>query len=257
MTFPRIQRLLAALLVVLALAATGCSSNSTKTTRDPELTREEADDIAQQLAATMATDIGGWLIEIERGMFKRNTQGDTTDVITRGTIMHTMSYIYDKRTGGTSSVWDSTVIIAHVSNNASGIFGLGDIQGRFVHESEPTFFGADEDTMSFDAIAIDSTQFTIVSFTRGDTVSYTMDLFYECDDLRILANQVDPWPISGEVLWIIDGRRVGVNRSILVEAKLILDGSVTPRLDVYSDESNAAEYFRFRVNLKTGAVARI
>jgi len=258
MTFPRILRLFAAsATVLLAMAALGCSSSSTRLPREPELTREEADDLAQQLAATVATDLGGWLVEIERGMAKRATQGDTTETVMRSGITHMMHYIYDSNQGGTRANWDSTIIIAHLTNNASGTFALGDITGNLRHGSEPTFFGANEDTMSFDAIAIDSTHFTIVSFTRGDTVSYAIDLFFDCDDLRVLENQVDPWPISGETEWIIDGRRIGANRSILVEARLFFDGTVTPQLHVFSDESNAAEYFRFTINLKTGAVARL
>lgn len=262
MTFPPIRRALAATLTLSVLAAFGCSSTTTKVPRPPEFIQSEADDIAQMIGTTVAQDLGGWMVEIERAQEKRRTAGDTTEVVMRGAITHNLSFAYTTRLGGAGTVWDTSVVSVEVHDKGTGTFAEAALNGAYLHVSDISLFSANEDTMFFNTLAIDTSLFTVKSFVRSDTVYYRMDNFFDYDELKIHKDQMNPWPISGTAAWLVDANKLSsanpaaVQRNILVEVLITFDGTQTPPMLVYEDLDDPSTTFRYTIDLKTGAVTR-
>jgi len=262
MTFPLIRRALAALFAVSVLAAFGCSSTSTKVVPPPAFTQPEADDIAQMIGSTVAQDVGGWMVEIERAQEKRRTAGDTTEAIMRGAITHNLSFQYTTRLGGAGAVWDTSVVSVEVHDRATGNFAEVALKGAYLHLSDISIFSANEDTMFFNTLATDTSLFTVKSFVRSDTVYYRMDNFFDYDELKIHRDQLNPWPISGTASWLIDANKLSsanpaaVQRNILVEVLITFDGTQTPPMLVYEDLDDPSTTFHYTIDLKTGSVMR-
>lgn len=264
MSLLRTRFLPAALLLAAVLAAFGCSNGGTDPDPPPTFTQSEADDVAQMVGATVSSNLGGWMVEIARSLNKRQTAGDTTEIFVQGAITHDLSFIYRARLGGTSAVWDTSVVSVDVHDVGVGNYNEVALKGPYHHVSDLSIFSANEDTMYFNALAIDTSLFTVKSFTGGDTVYYHMENFFDYDEARLLATQTaaNPWPIDGTVSWLIDATKLAsaslatAQRNILVEAVVTFNNSAVVPLTVFEDLTDPRTVFNFTLNLQTGVVAR-
>jgi hypothetical protein len=262
MTSPRIRRALAALALALAALATGCGGESTPPRVEVVFTQPEADDVAQMVAATVALDHGGWMVEIANALTARRLEQDTTEIVP-GVITHRISYEFTKRFGGLSATWDTSVVSVQAHDEAVGTFaGASGIVGPYHHISNFSVFSADEDTMYFNTLAADTARFAMKSFNRADSVFYHMDNFFDYDELRLLGDAIDPWPIDGAASWLVDANKfptavsTASTRNLLVEVLINFNGTQTPPMVVFEDIDEPSTTFRYTIDLKTGVVAR-
>ena len=270
------------LLAVLAALA-GCSKKD-KTEEEPGLTQVEADDLVQVIAAEAATDSGGWLLEVTNTLGNRSISGpglavsamaapatsDTTFPL--GSVTWTFNYTYFNRMGQASDDWSPSAVTVDAITRATGWFTVPNFQGntgRGTYERKTDLFsmeGLGDTVLTFTNLAVvDSGLFTIQTvngpryYLFDNVVGYDLRL-----PKRLLTNSPDdPYKATGEA--IIDAF-VGVlrnaslaSREKSLDARMVItfDGiSDTPLATITANTERATALYRYRINLKTGAIQR-
>lgn len=265
MKSPRIRLLLLPALAAAILLAAGCSKDTTNKPRPTPFGQTDADDIAQQLGASLGTDPGGWMFEITQSMQQRVANGDTAlDMMPPGTGMsYHLSYAYTDSINQPRTSWDGFVTDADAFAKATGTITAMGTAGSFHHWSDMLIEQANQDTSLFSTLALDTTLCAIQSFFRGDSAHWYITTFYDYDEVKMYKDPgTSPWPASGVVSWLIDARQLNsmdpanVNRDLLVEATLTFNGTQLVPGTVYEYEEDPSTQFHYWFDLKTGLVQR-
>jgi hypothetical protein len=288
---PRPLRRLAVLFLTAALAliaAGGCSNK-----RDPEpeqpLTQTEADDLVQAVGAMVATDLGGWLVEVQstaqsipvgspttlegsRGPFR--IMRDTTFV--RGAMNWRIHLTYQNGPNDADTIpsWDPTVTVAD---------GFAQGKGAIV---SPAFgarvatIGYGRDSSSFLAQDLGITADTAIvfdGFCRYDTAlvsiqdgavarHYYLDSVVDYTNLEIRRQPGSPeFPVHGEVridivseLLFTPVHLAGEDRQKIFDAVMVITFETaqpqTPVVTITAGTETPTTVFRYRLDLRTGAI---
>lgn len=248
--------------MVMALLVGACSDDTS--TNPVPGAREAADDLAVQAAASAAAATGGAIFELEaasagiRTLAGKGTvthaAADTTFTLDGLTFAFSRTFynLQGDPLPGYAANAVRLVIGSRVSGNiitaryTATLGRAGTLEVRGLH--------ALADTLEFDGSAQDTTQceFHSLSGTRQRYFyavgSRTME------DVRLLKDHtVNPWPLSGRILWTLAADRLRSNNRDDVEwhvtgtAILTFNGTATPDLVVNGT-------FRYRLNLLTGEV---
>ena len=261
-------------IALLAVLIVGCSKKDV-VEDDPGLTQTEADDLVQQVAAEAAVDSGGWFLEVTSTLAGTPLSVSATSRVLRDTIVtrHDMTwhfnYTYYNQVSHPDTAWGDTAVRVEAITDGRGTLGLATFagttgHGTFRHRSESfTMEGltAVDSVFNFTCLAIvDSGLFTIQS--PGGTRYYLLDniVTYELDLPKRLADS--PFSVVGEA-------RVNVFASVLqtispssrlklLDAVMVItfDGTDTPLATITADTDPATAVYRYRINLRTGAITR-
>lgn len=250
---------LAALFILLA----GCSKDTTNNPRPEPFGQSDADDIAQQLGASLGSDAGGWFYELLASMEQRAATGDTAKTVVQGGMTHVFSWIYTDSVNNVKPTWDLTVADIDGFDHASGTLAVTGTAGTFRHWSDFLASGGHADTTVFSTLSLDTTLCAIQSFFRGDSAKWYITTFYDYDDVKMFKDNVtEPFPRDGLVAWLIEARQLNsldpsdVNRTLLVEASLQFNGTQMVPATVFEFEDDPRTHFHYWVDLKTGQVSR-
>ena len=270
----RLQRLaVLPFLAVLVLSLASCGGD-TPPDQAEGLDLDDATLAAQLFTAMAATDSGGWLTEVY-GAFNGTPRyaaalarsgrasilsRDTS--FTRGFMNWTQQFTYYDSSGAAFNAWDSTIVRVRAHNSASGripLPGGGGASQNYVHVDT-----LDMDQLREDFIGIGG--FTVVDsafFTVGTTPDYNLMDNVEDYALAIRKNPASAYPDSGEAQ--IDGFIQELNtpvrtdraRRLDVVMTISFDGTQTPLATVTENVPEPQQTYRFRVNLRTGAVTHV
>jgi len=262
MTSPRI-RLFLLPLAAAALLLAGCGKDSTNKPRVDPFGQTDADDIAQQLGASMGTDPGGWLFEITRSMEQRAAMGDTAVTAVKGGMTHMISYAYTDSVNNPYDTWNLLVSDVDGFDHAEGTITAAGTAGTFHHWGDFLATGAHSDTTFFRTLSLDTTLCAIQSFFRGDSAHWKITTFYDYDEVKMFHDNVaQPWPISGLVSWLIEAHQLNsmdpndINRTLLVEATLTFNGTNMVPATVFEYEDDPRTHYHYWFDLQTGLVQR-
>jgi hypothetical protein len=284
-------------LALALFAAWGCSKKETPVpVVPPSISQADADDIAQQIGIMTSVDNGGWFTMLESlnamlpGILA-NTQAftggrsrptsatflprpslleDTT--FAKAAVNYSWSIVYfhnsfmdsTGRPDTLSEVLGANVIGAG-SLNAGGVSGTYGLFPDFSKAVEIYNLDTSNDTLQFSAFFDDSSYALVSStITTGQSrlwyVQNTIDY-----DLTLLKSQVpaSPYDLKGIVRWdFIDASiiatppsRTDFASSGQAFGEMTLTGAQDATLEI-TDILGAAVY-RYRMNLKTGAITRL
>jgi hypothetical protein len=265
---------LTAALMALAVAAAGCGSDS-PTAPSSAVTQATADDVALQVAQTMAAGNGGTMTELFamaaavpsgaaasglglRGAF--GTAGAASETtFTVGNVTYTFTRAFYDADGVELAEYGPAAVRLRVTSRAAGgITGL-QFAATLGHAglTDVTGIAPSADTLGFDGAADDTvqTQFTSLDGLHTRHFSWLAHLAYA--DVRLLkARDVNPWPLSGTATWAVHAERLRAGARGDVEA--VFDALVVVAFDgTQYPEVTVNGTYRYRVNLNTGQVARL
>ena len=262
---------LAAGLVALAAAVAGCGGDSPTA---PGVTQTAADDIAVQVAQTMAIGNGGTVTELFamaaavpaagaggsllRGAF--GTAGAAAETtFTAGNVTYSFAWTFYDAGGAELPEYGPTAARMRVTSRAAGGIVTPQFEAALGHAglTDVTGVGPLADTLRFDGAADDTVQasFTALDGQRGRHFYWRAHLVH--DAVRLLKDrEVNPWPLSGTATWAVHAERLRSGDRADVEAAydalvvVTFNGTQYPEVTVDGA-------FRYRMNLNSGQVARL
>jgi hypothetical protein len=287
--FRSIRSLISVGLAVLALAGCGGNDNNDPPSLPP-LSQTDADDLMQQAAMMMASDRGGWLSDVNAivGSLPRPVVGpggaarlralmampasagrgfqvfyDSTYSV--GAVLCTLTITYTDTLGDSLDVWESSAEELEAIVRASGPIVDGtNFVGAYRHLGEPiTGIGIEawQDTVNLSGLGDDAITSTFTPAFRTGLARYVAEAFTDYDLFVIRSGTTAGNPTDGYASMYLFADRLrsdnpaDIEASIDGEVSLIFDGTGNPIAEVTNDPPNAQ--FRYRVNLRTGAIQRI
>ena len=287
MTLPRPLRWVLLLAVGLALAGPlGCSKSEETIPPPPDMPVEDSDDIAQQIAAMIASDNGGWFFTVQTmaetlavpipaaaqargipGRFRTLNQFSRM----QGGVTHDWRLGYFDNDGFPHAIRDSTVEYIEAGVTASGTLNANGLSGAtyglFADSSQYTvdFIAPESDTIQFDVFMEDSSYALVTSSMRANSqrLWYQTNLVTTSDNLLVRASALpSPYPMAGSIeiqitaqIMGASGSRDDVQVEWLAEGRLVFDGTDTATLTI-AVISGLSPDRNYRVNLKTGAITK-
>jgi len=264
----------AAALAALALAAAGCGSDS-PTAPASGLTQATADDVAVQVAQTMAAGNGGTMTEMYamagavpsaaptggiglRGAFgTASALSETT--FTVGNVTYTFTRAFYDADGVELPEYGPAAVRLRVTSRAGGGIVTPQFEATLGHAglTDVTGIAPLADTLEFDGAGDDTvqTRFTSLDGLRTRYFYWLAHLAYA--DVRLLKDRdSNPWPLSGTATWALRAERLRSGSRADVEATFDALVVVTFNGTQYPEVAVNGTY-RYRMNLNTGQVARI
>ena len=299
MSLPRPIRVVLLLALGLALAGVyGCGKDEEVIPPPPDMPVEDSDDIAQQIAAMIASDNGGWFFTVQTmaeslsvpipptanlgagrsnalvlsavrgGRFKTLNQFTRT----QAGVTHNWRLGYFDNDGQQHAGRDSAVEYLEAGVTASGTLnanGLsGGTYGMFADSSQYTvdFIAPESDTIHFDVFFEDSSYALVTSSLRANSqrLWFQQNLVSTTDNLLVRASTLpSPYPFAGSIeiqitaqIMGASGARDDVQVEWLAEGRMEFDGTDTATLTI-SVIAGLSPDRAYRVNLKTGAIAKL
>jgi len=300
-----------AIFAVLALSLAGCSkSTKPQTGRVPSaIPHADADDLAQLLGATLASDNGGWYYTIEAladslyqsdpvfgtpiysvpadtATFSISKQGQTYNF--NLAYFHAAGLVgYPVRDTAASDIESALHIESNTINSPPGghpnydVTGAPGGTGASLGLSSDWYcnvyqLGSAYDAVQFDFIVDDSTFASVNTTVDTSATSYRYwylpmefnSVYVDTLKIRKADLHTNPYPIAGDIHWTLDAYSMKTNsRNIndptaynseaLVEAFMTFNGTSVATLLITDDVDQPAWQYRYSVNLKTGAIARL
>ncbi len=267
-------------LVVMAFAGCG-KKNPTKIIATP-IDHQDADDIAQSLAAAAASDGGGWYFVVQQladSLATATTNAPVTpdtNVFTLGpqagnTYNVDAAYFNNLQVGYPVRDTTSSELEANVHLNG-GTLSLAGVQGQYFLHADWGFFVYNlksvYDTLEFSNVLEDSSLVTVTStITPGRTKFwYHTNSLYTTLFLKKSLLPGNPYPVSGSVEYLLDAYNMkslshdivdDVDHEILVEALLTFNGTENATLNIVDFLGENDWQWNYSVNLKTGAITRL
>ncbi len=260
-----------ALLPVVTLAAAGwlagCSDDSSPTGPAAALTQDDADGVAQQVAATLAADNGGTMALLAGSLPAGAKSGggaavagaDAETTFTLGGLTYTLTRTFYDAGGDEMAAFDPLLTARMVTAaRAAGSIATDRFSATLGHASllDVTGVSARRDTLRFNGAAHDT---CLSSFTSLDGIR-TRHFFLASSGVLedvLLAKPVGAgsWPLSGTATWSVVADRLRSNDRLDVAAHLeatvvvTFNGTREARIEVDG-------HWTYRADLKTGALIR-
>jgi hypothetical protein len=259
------------LLAALAAAAWlgGCSDDSSPTGPSAALTRDDADGIAQQIAATLAVDNGGALAlwqgsvpglasgKSGGGKIAAGVEAETT--FTRGGITCTLTRTFYDALGREMPAFNPLLTVRMVADSrARGTIATPRFSATLGHAStlDVTGLSALRDTLRFNGSAVDT---CLSSFTSLDSLRTR---HFHLQASAVLADVLcrkpmtaGNWPLSGTATWSVVADQLRSNNRLDVSAHL--EAGVVVRFNgTRNVEIEVDGHWTYHADLKTGAVTR-
>jgi hypothetical protein len=263
-----------ALMATVAVLA-GCSKRDV-VPEDPALTQTEADDLMQAISAEAATDSGGWLIEVTSTLKGTPLSVSSTGAVMRDTVVTVgnmtwnFSYTYFSTGGGSSGTWSPTAIRVEGITDGLGRIPLQVFAGA---TGSATPFHHNSDSFTLEGLAATDTMYIFSELAVVDSALFTINApsgkrYYLLDNVvnydvnlpkRLAGN---PYAGTGEArinsFAAVLQNTNPASRTKILDAIMVItfDGTQTPLATITANSDPATTVFRYRVNLKTGAVTR-
>lgn len=288
-TFRRMFALCAVALI--ALSAQGCGKKGKPTDPNPGLAREDADDMVQQVAMMIATDRGGWLVDLQStrasmplggpvvpgpslsqrvlmpassggGGFRTNR--DTTAIF--GSMNYNFFYFYTDTIGDSLGTYGPGVIQVDGISTANGTVNAPGFDANFYHKGDPitgTGFEAGSDTINFSGVGDDSMYVTFTPAFRTGSRRFATVSFVDYDVNMVRDPAGNPYPISGlatmflfaDVLTSPNPNDIFTTNESTVT--YYFDGTATPIVGITNNLDNETPQYRYRADLRTGVITRL
>lgn len=253
-----------AAVLVLAAALAGC--DRTPTTPGNTLSQQQADDVAQQLAASLSNSNGGAMTEMDAarthavsassGAF--STSAAETS-FSSGGVTYFLSVTFFDAAGNELPGWDSTAVRMVVVTRATGSFSQPEYSTQVAHAAllEALGIEAASDRLTFTGLARDTlhSEFTPADSSGTRTLDAKAAAAWE-DVVALKDKNVNPWPLSGRLVWHgevdaqfpHEGQQISAHHE--VTAWVEFNGTRYPTIVVDGKYS-------YRTDLETGAVERV
>jgi len=291
MSLPRPRRLFVPLILALCLAgmAAGCSKKEDPLPPPPDMPEADVDDMAQHIAATTASDNGGWFFTVETmadslaqpiaprpGLALRpydRFKALSNFSVTRAGMTYDWRLGYFDNNLIQHAVRDSQVefleasVLGQGSINGSGIsagtYGCSADSSQFTVE----FIEPASDTTVFDLFVEDTSTALVSSvFHAGSNRVWNFSNLISTieNPLVVKASLPSPYPVSGTLEWSIDAKvldhpplRDQFTIEWLAEGEMTFDGTQFAVLKITVGFGLGSPIRSYKVNLKTGAITKI
>ena len=287
-TFRRMLVLCAAALI--AVSALGCGKKKNPVDPLPDLAQEDADDMVQQVAMMIATNHGGWLMDMQStrasmpqggpvvpnpslservlmpasagGGFRTNR--DTLTVF--GSMNYSFFYFYTDTLGDSLGTYTPAVIQVDGISNANGTINVAGFDANFYHKGDPftaTGFEAGSDTINFTGGGDDSIYTVFTPALRTGSRRFATVSFVDFDLYMVRDPAGNPYPTSGiaNMFLFADVLRSANPSDVFTTLESTVtyyfDGTATPIVGVTNDLDNPTPKYRYRADLRTGAFTRL
>ena len=273
-------------LAVLVMGAMGCSSKDKKTNPLPTLSQEDADDLVQQAAMMLATDQGGWLIDVQSTLESTpieapppplarrlnlmaassnpifRTLRDT--LVTRAAMTYAFNYLYADTVDSLPS-WRPGVTIIDAIAHATGNITTTGFTGFYKHDGDPVtleWLDVGADTVTCSGVGDDSLFTTFTPTFRTGTKIYNTTSFVDFEFRTLRDPAAHPFPIAGEAnaFMFADVLRTpnpdDFTNTIEGTVTFVFDGTQNPLVGVTNEFEGTGFQYRYHVDLKTGAFTR-
>jgi len=208
-----------------------------------------------------------------RGM---GTLRDTA--FTRAGMSYSYHYLYtdfdSTRTDTTDwyrdslATWSPLVIAIQGRGQGDGTIDVDTtFSGDFRHVADELHVvgaGSEDDTLVIFGSGDDSLFTTFRPAVRGgNSVYYIFTAFTDLNDIAYLKDGSNPYPVEGNVEAFVFADHLGsanpadLIRSYSGELRVTFDGTQTPMATFSGEVDDPAPPFRYRINLRTGAITRI
>lgn len=253
----------ASLALVCYLALTGCSSS---TAPESSLSQQDADLIAAQLAASLASSNGGAMVEIDAarehavaasaGRFG-TASSETT--FASGNVSYSLTIRFYDAGGSELPGWDTTAVRMVVQARATGDFSSPECTTSVAHSALHDVTGIEllSDRLTFNGTAGDTLEadFTDLEPSAIEWLDWRSATDWE-SVVALKDPGVNPYPLSGRLRWraVADalfqnnGQQVQTHHE--VTAWVTFNGTRFPEIVVDGRYS-------YRVDLVTGSVQRV
>ena len=286
MPLPRVSTLLLCLATLL-VSASGCSkSTKPKVVTPPAITQAQADFIAQELGAEVASDNGGlfYLIQSLSAMIHGSppTPAPAETLLSKGgtaLLKYRCTTTYLDSLGGIQGGRDSLTVsmraflkmdIGGDSLNANGVVGryffLTDQDTAEVN-MEDLRTHAVADYIEFQGLISDTT-FALVTgqFSAGTPQLWRQSNVLSIDTVRVhRSDLLNPFPFEGNITWLIIQADLMPDRSpastptgdVAGEAVVRFNGTRTAILEIADTPVDPTVSFSYQVDLITGQLTKI
>ena len=286
-----LRRSFALWLAILSLAAAGCGGKDDPTKPvTPTLSQDQADDLVQQVAMMIATDHGGWLVDIQStleqtpvdapttlarrlnlmpasagGFFRALADSDTT--FTRAGMTYQVSYLYTDSGQTDTTVWYPGFVTTRVEavSQALGTITATGFTGTYKHLGDPVSLDwtrAFGDTITVSGVGDDSLFTTFTPALGSGTKYYNSTSFVDFEMATRRNPATHPWPIAGtaNAFLFADVLRTpnpnDYSSTIEGTVTVLFDGTQNPLVGVTNEFEGSTFLYRYHVDLKTGAFSR-
>jgi len=288
------QLILLCAAALMAVSAVGCGKKDKKTNPIPDLAQEEADDMIQQVAMMIASDYGGWLVDLHTtrsfmpaggppaneiaslsqrvlmmpassrgGGFRANTHDTSVTVVD---MNYTFNYFYTDTLGDSLDTYTPAVVQVDGISTATGNITKTGFTAFFSHKGDPfsaTGFEAGSDTINFTGVGDDSVFTTFTPAFRTGTRYFATVSFVDYDVYLLRAPGANPFPLSGtaNMFLFADVLRTAnasdISSTLESTITYYFDGTQTPLVGVTNEPDNPTPKFRYHADLRTGAITRV
>lgn len=258
------------LLALLTLFLGGCGGSSDKPS-GPELPQQVADDVAASFAALAASDSGGWYsaVEVAFATTPRLTpqfvrahgpsilSGDTTFV--RGSMNWGLNYTYYDAADAPHATFDSTTVRVTAQCTGTGRIPLAGGAGfsqHYVHVDTLTMDNLPSQSIEFGGFSNVDTAFIQIGaaprlYFTDNLVEYSFILRRDIGSAFPDSGQAE---IDGFVDVLDSPERADRSDRFDIAMVITFDGTQTPLAEVKLNIEQPKSIYRYRINLKTGAV---
>jgi len=273
-------------LAVLVMATMGCSKKDKKTNPVvPSLTQENADDLVQQAAMMIATDQGGWLIDVQSALESTPMEAPPAPLARRldlvpasaSPIVRTlrdssftragMNYTFSMSYADTvdSTLWHPGVTTIDAVVHATGTLNSTGFTGFYKHDGDPVtleWFEVGADTVVCSGVGDDSLFTTFTPTFRTGTRYFNSTSFVDFDFKMRRDPVAHPFPLAGEAnaFMFADELRTpnpsDYTNTLEGTVTFVFDGTQTPLVGVTNEFESTDFQYRYRVDLRTGAMTR-
>ncbi len=166
------------------------------------------------------------------------------------------------------ATWSTLVVAIEGRGQGTGTIDVdttfsGDFR-HFADELHVVGMGSDDDTLVVFGSGDDSLFATFRPAVRGgSSVYYIFTALSDLNDIAYLKDNSNPYPVEGNIELLVFADHLGsanpadLIRSYSGELRVTFDGTQTPIATFSGEIDDPSPPFRYRINLRTGAITRI
>lgn len=260
------SRVLPSLLSLVALAAlslaAGCSDDATSPS--VVLTQVEADDLATQIAASLAVDNGGTLavlpvLDIGPTLLTKSAPPATAGETTIGGFTYRYQVRFFNAAGDTMATYDPDLTTRlQTQLEATGEISTVRYQARAQHRSQYELHGVDApaDSLKFNGTCSDSCQGSLTALLNQNQRHFRLESQSQVRNVAYLKPiESGELPCTGVMTWqmtasrYVDAERTQLESQVQATVTVRFNGGDTADLEVEGG-------WIYRLNLRTGGIER-